>query len=358
MLWWSEGYSTARAPMLAGLATLLGFVACGGASKQGPDASSGGHASGISVAGQYAGGASAGTGGAGTSGATGSGGSGGARAGAGQGAQAGADIAGAGGSGSGGHAGTAQGGTGPLGGLTPAVEAYCAATVSCCTSPPSSLGDCEASYAEHSTTLKSLVTGFQAVDPSALARCEAAYRGSTQCNANVVWPVCRDVLVGTRGIQESCYQGADCDRSSGEVTCLILNGSDPNALGVCTPAPHAKLGEACVSTCTTGEKCASTTYGIGETYALCFEDDGLYCSYADPDPVCAALVPLGGACPGTGQECGSGAYCETTCQALSKLGEPCGRACRTELNCAEDGKCVDPTWADPTFGCKGYAPGP
>ena len=43
---------------------------------------------------------------------------------------------------------------------------------------------------------------------------------------------------------------------------------------------------------------------------------------------------------------------------LSKLGEQCGRACRSELHCGEDGICVDPTWADPTFGCQGYAPGP
>jgi len=361
MLWWSAGYSTARALVLLGLAALLGFVACGGASKHDPDASTAGRAGGTSGgAGQHAGGTSAGTGsgGQGTSGAKSSGGAGGARAGAGQGAQAGADNAGGGGGGSGGQGGSAQAGTGAFGALTPGVEAYCAATVSCCASPPSSLADCEASYAEHSTNLKALAKGFQAVDPKALARCQAAYGGSSQCKTNVVWPACRDVLVGTRAIGQSCYQGADCERSSGEVTCLILNGSDPDALGVCTPAPHAKLGEACVSTCATGDKCASTTYGVGKTYALCFEDDGLYCSYAAPDPVCTAIVPLGGGCSGTGQECGSGAYCETTCQALSKLGEPCGRACRSELTCADDGKCASPSWADPMFGCKGYAPGP
>jgi hypothetical protein len=230
--------------------------------------------------------------------------------------------------------------------------------MNCCASGPSSLEDCQASYAEHSTNLASLTAGYMAVDPEALARCEAAYGGANQCNTNVVWPACRDVLVGTRALDESCFQGSDCDRSNGEVTCLILDGSEPNALGVCTPAPRGKLGEPCVSTCATGQKCPSTTYGVGETYALCFEDDGLYCSYVDTESTCQALVPLGGTCPGTGQECGSEAYCETTCQALSQLGEPCGRACRSELQCGDVGKCVDPTWADPTFGCMGYAPGP
>jgi hypothetical protein len=259
--------------------------------------------------------------------------------------------------GRGGQSGAGSGGAGPFGALTPAVKAYCAATMSCCTTSQSP-EDCEASYAEHSMNLASLTAGYQTVDPEALARCEAAYGGANQCNTNVVWPACRDVLVGTRALDESCLQGSDCDRSSGEVTCLILNGSDPDALGVCTPAPRAALGEACVSTCAAGERCASTTYGVGETYALCFEDDGLHCVHDGLTSACEALVPLGGDCPGTGQECGSGAYCETTCQPLSKLGEPCGRACRYELQCGEDGTCVDPTWADPDFGCKGYAPGP
>lgn len=337
----------------------------------------------MSPAGGRAGGATgAGTGGSagkGASGATSAGGSAGSRAGTGQGAETSGDSAGQAGAnpdsgaggvagrasggagtgaGSGGHSGAVQGGTGPFGALTPAVEAYCAAAVSCCTTDPSSLEACEASYAEHAMNLPSLEAGFMVVDPEALARCEAAYSGGSQCNQNVVWPACRDVLVGTRALGETCRQGPDCDRSSGEVTCLILNGSDPDALGVCTPAPHAKLGEPCVSTCYFGEKCPSTTYGVGDTYALCFEDDGLYCSHAGVDAVCQALVPLGGDCPGNEQECGSRAYCETTCQPLSELGEPCGRACRYELQCDNDGKCADPTWATDEWGCKGYAPGP
>lgn len=260
--------------------------------------------------------------------------------------------------GTGGHAGTAQGGTGPFGALTPGVEAYCAAATRCCTTGPSSLEACEASYAEHTMNLPSLMTGFMVVDPEALARCEAAYDGASQCNQNVVWTACRDVLVGTRAIGETCRQGSDCDRSYGEVTCLILHGSDPDALGECTPAPRAKLGKLCVSTCNYGEKCPSTTYGVGATYALCFEDDGLYCSHAGLEAVCQPLVPLGGECPGTEQECGSKAYCETTCRPLSELGEPCGRACRYELQCGTDGKCADPSWATDEWGCKGYAPGP
>jgi len=131
----------------------------------------------------------------------------------------------------------------------------------------------------------------------------------------------------------------------------------PNPIGVCKPAPRAKLGESCAGNCATDGFCAVTTYGVGVTYALCFGDDGLYCTSDGLDSICQALVPLGGECIGNGQDCGSGAFCETTCQALSDFGEPCGRACRYELQCGQDGKCGDPTWADPDFGCKGYAPG-
>ena len=384
MLWWSERHSTVRAWLGVFLGATLGAAACGGESNHESGASppSAGRAGEMTTAGGHAGGATGGgTGGSagrGTSGAHSAGGSAGSRAGTGQGAEAGSDSgqagadsdSGAGGlagraaggagmsAGSGGHSGTAQGGTGPFGALTPGVDAYCAAAVSCCTTDPSSLAACEASYAEHAMNLPSLMAGFVAVDPEALARCQAAYSGASQCNQNVVWSACRDVLVGTRALGETCRQGIDCERSDGEVTCLILDGSDPDALGVCTPAPRAKLGELCVSTCYYGEKCPSTTYGVGDTYSLCFEDDGLYCSHAGLDAVCQPLVPLGGECPGTEQECGSKAYCETTCQPLSELGEPCGRACLSELQCDNDGKCADPMWATDEWGCKGYAPGP
>lgn len=357
-------------------------VACGGESTQRSDASPTGHAGTLAAAGQHTGGTAGSSGGAGgrtSGGKSPGGGAGGSRAGAGRGARGGADnvgeagAAGDGGTnglagqwtggagpnaGSGGHGGAPAGGSGPFGALTPGVEAYCAAAMSCCTSPPASLEDCEADYAEQSMNLASLAAGFMTVDPEALARCLAAYSGPDQCNMIVVWAACRDVLVGTRALDETCRQGSDCDPASGETTCLILDGSDPNPLGTCIAAPRGKVGEACVSTCTAGESCSSTTYGVGDTYSLCFEDDGLYCAYVGPGYVCQELVPLGDECPGTGQECGSDALCEITCQSLGKAGESCVPGCRSELQCGTDGKCFEPTWADPDFGCKGWAPGP
>jgi hypothetical protein len=217
---------------------------------------------------------------------------------------------------------------------------------------------CESTYATHSANYASLVAGTVTVDPDQLAKCQAAYAGTDQCNQNTVWEACRNVFGGTRAVNETCKNGFDCDRSAGFMTCLITDSSNPDAEGTCIPEPHAALGEACVSTCEVGDNCESTTYGVGDTYSLCYAEDGLYCSYSGPSPVCKALVALGGPCTNEDPECGLDAYCDTTCKALSDVGEACGEGCRGELQCDDaTGTCVDPTWAT-AYGCTmGYAPG-
>jgi hypothetical protein len=196
------------------------------------------------------------------------------------------------------------------------------------------------------------------VDAAQLAQCQAAYAGANQCDQNTVWAACRNVFIGTRAVNEPCKNGFDCDRSAGTMTCLITDTSNPDAEGTCIPAPRAALGDACVSTCEPGDSCVSTTFGVGDTYSLCFAEDGLYCAYVGPGSVCKALVPLGSPCSNEQPECGSGAYCDTTCKPLSDVGAACGDGCRSELQCDDaTGKCVDPTWAT-DYGCTmGYAPG-
>jgi hypothetical protein len=325
----------------------------GGSSAGKPGAGSGGSAG--KVPGGSGGKASGGKASAGTGGKASGGSSGNASGGVG-GRPPGAAGTGAG---SGGQSGAAGGGTTSLGAIEPAVDAYCGAMTNCCApAEVTSLDACRARYAAHSSTLASLMSGALTVDPTVLAKCQAAFAGTDQCDQNVVWDACQFVFNGTRGANDSCANGWECDRSQGEMTCLITDSSNPNALGVCTPAPHAGLGEPCVTTCASGENCSSTTYGVGDTYSLCFEDDGLYCAYVGPGSECQALVPIGEPCA-LGPECGNDAYCTgSTCQPLAKLGEPCGDVpCRHELQCGVDGKCIDPMWAD-AQGCTDYPPLP
>jgi hypothetical protein len=270
--------------------------------------------------------------------------------------------------GAGGHAGMNVGGAGgrltgfggmtPLGPIEPAVNAYCGAVANCCASGgPVATDMCESSYAAQSPNLASLAAGLVTLDPDVLAKCQAAYAGAGQCDLNTVVAACQGLFLGTRAVNEPCTQGYDCDRSQGEMTCLIAGDCNDNPMGVCAPVPHAKEGETCLSTCYSGEDCSSTTCGIGDTNALCFEDDGLYCEYFDSGAICKPITPLGSTCSSSGsQECGSEAYCDVTCKPLSKLGEACGYGCRHELQCGPDTKCVDPVWND-EYSCMGYPPG-
>jgi hypothetical protein len=404
MLWWMEGRLFARTSKLVLYAAPVLVAACGGTSRNehnppsghaGKATAGGGHGaggSGGSAAGTGGsshggtGGSSAGTGGssAGKGGESATGGTGGssghATGGAGTGGSMEAGAAGesvggtagieAGGRGGNANAGAGMGGSGgrlmggfsgmaPLGPIEPAVSAYCGAVSTCCgMGTPVTLDTCESNYAMQSANFASLAAGLVALDATVLAKCQAAYAGPNPCDLNAVVAACQGLFIGTRAVNESCTQGYDCDRSQGEMTCLIAGDCNTNPMGVCTPVPHAKEGETCLATCETGEDCSSTTCGVGDTNALCFEDDGLYCEYFDSGSICRPITPVGTTCSSSAsQECGSEAYCDVTCKALSKLGEDCGYGCRHELQCDPDTmKCVDPVWND-EYSCMGYAPG-
>jgi hypothetical protein len=417
MLWWSAGRVTVRSSRVFVGAVLALVAACGGTSRSdlndapgghaGKATSSGGHGGSgaadgaVGGVGGVGGSVSAGRGGTGTAGlghggdaggggdgASGGGGghAGHAESGAGQGGSAGEGTAGrsAGGRAAGGKAGGAtggkagsasggagmnagtgggqsgagQGGTAALAAIKPALDAYCGAIRNCCEADDApAQGACESDYTAQSENFASLTAGYVTLDPAVLAKCEAAYAGADQCDLNAVVAACQGLFLGTSAVNGPCTQGYDCDRSQGEMTCLIAGDCNNDPMGVCTPVPHAQAGETCLTTCESGEDCSSTTCGVGDTNALCFEDDGLYCEYFDSGSICKPIVPVGTTCSSAGSpECGSEAYCDVTCKALSKLGDPCGYGCRHELECGPDQTCIDPVWND-QYSCMGYPPG-
>jgi len=358
----------------------VALAACGGNSReQGvPNGATGG-TSGSAGAASGGKGASSGAGGTAGKGGSTSGGSGGASGGAGGGAGKGGGGAGGASGGSGGQAenGGAAGSTGGSAGVSgeagagaggmlsdleaidETVRAFCDAAADCCAEQgvPAMLEDCDSLYPMDQPAVASVMNGDIAIDRAALARCQAAYaEGPDRCNMNVLVEACRGVFVGRRAAEERCLGGYDCDRSENTMTCLITDTSVEQPEGVCTVVPHAALDEPCVSSCRSGSDCSSTTYGVGETNALCFEDDGLYCQYLSPGSACRPIVGLDEPCSSF-DECGSRAFCDTTCKPLSDLGEACGRGCISKYMCGPEDTCIDPSWAT-EWACSGHAPGP
>jgi hypothetical protein len=243
-----------------------------------------------------------------------------------------------------------------LAAIEPALKAYCASIGNCCAGGVP-VDACESGYMAQSPNFASLVAGLVTIDPDVLAKCQAAYAGSGQCDLNTVVAACQGLFVGTRAENEPCGQGYDCDRSQGAMTCIVAGDCNVNPMGVCTTVPHAKLGDPCLTTCEAGDDCSSTTCGAGGNSALCFESEGLYCANFTSGSICKTITPLGSTCSSDGSpECGSEAYCDVTCKPLSKLGDACNYECRHELQCDEtSNKCVDPLWAD-EYTCGGTPP--
>jgi hypothetical protein len=142
----------------------------------------------------------------------------------------------------------------------------------------------------------------------------------------------------------------------GPNTCLITEQN--GTVGVCKPVPHGASGSTCVYTCRKGEDCTSTTYGAADsTLALCFEADGFYCDNTAAEPGCKPLLSLGAVC-GADDECGSAAYCSSTCKKRSDAGEPCETVpCLAGFNCSVDGKCTLLSFASDAT-CEGRSLGP
>jgi hypothetical protein len=274
------------------------------------------------------------------------------------GSNAGGSSAGGGVSGSAGANGGASGsGSTAVQMLTPIINAFCAAARSCCAKQgvSATLDDCEAMFPMREPTVASVASGAITLDPTALAACRAAYtQAATSCTENPVVSACQNVFVGTRAENEACSNGQECKRDQGPVTCLITTQNGTS--GVCKKIPHGKAGDACSFDCEKGEDCSSTTYGVADSnITLCFEEDGLYCDTSSDAAKCAPILALNAPCTGF-DACGSANFCETTCQKLSTLGEPCGEECLEVLECI-DNQCQSPPFASDSI-CMGYSYGP
>lgn len=342
MFGWKQATAATSALVLA--------LGCGSSSRDETDVSggSGGTSGGTAGSGGNAGsaGLAAGTQGGGAGGSAGS--AGGSAGSTGRGGAGGDSGDGGDGGSNAGRGAEGGGGAGDPGAidamleaLNEAVGAFCAAARTCCQGvPETDLDGCEDAFADQRSTPESIKNGAITLDDAALSRCKAAYEGSEQCNLNAVVAACHGLYVGQRRVGEPCISGFDCDRSAGAMTCLVSDTSVEKPTGVCAEVPHGQMGESCLTTCYVGEDCsATTTYGGDEASPMCFEDDGLVCSIETS--TCQPVLALGEMCLAP-DVCGSRAICNSTCDAVSDLGEACGSGCFHSLQCSEEGECVDP----------------
>jgi len=266
-------------------------------------------------------------------------------------------LGGMSGTGNGGSSATAgSGGANTAGApsLSEVTAAYCKTARTCCPSD-SPLTDCETKAASIRPTA-SIQSGAVRIDATALSACVSAYQQAVDsCQEIPAFAACRKVFVGTRKPGESCTDsGAECSNEQGPSTCLITTSKGHE--GVCKSNARGHSGDACLYTCRDGDTCGGVTYGAGDTeLTICFESDGLYCDYDDNgNSSCKPIKKVGDACTVTDQ-CGSKAYCETTCKRIGMEGETCGM-CRHDLTC-NNGTCQSPTIKQANA-CDGYSLGP
>jgi|GEM_PF-2576789 len=332
----------------------------GGGAKAGGAGGKGGAAGAAAGGSKATGGASGGKGGAGGS-AT-----------AGQGGSAGAGTAGAGGAG------------GAVSSATLLVElgnAFCAAARTCCAqkSLPTTLGDCETKFPSRLWGLPYFNKGTVTIDNAALAACIAGYKQtSSTCAFQPLEAACKGVFVGTKAPGAACGKGGvpstsganEC-KAGGRVTqCLWTGDSNlSTTTGVCqSPPARGNLGDPCATTCRKNESCVFDLFtSPGYPTATCLEEDGLYCSSATSEPVCASIVPTGGSCAAESTACASTDYCDQTgatpkCRKAATLGQACsssGPECASGMSlfCGTSSKCEDLGFAYETT-CGGTPPFP
>ena len=82
--------------------------------------------------------------------------------------------------------------------------------------------------------------------------------------------------------------------------------------------------------------------------AVCFEDDGLYCTQSS-NPVCAPIVANGGYCT-VDWACANISFCDSktqTCVTAGTLGQSCaanGMQCSHDLVCGANNQCAEPVF--------------
>ena len=351
--------ATGGAVATGGIKGSGGGAATGGVIGSGGGSATGGAASFV--------GASASGGIVGTGGVTGFGGTSATSIGkGGSGGNSGGGVSGSGGgaggiNGSGGAAGT--GGTGGIAGASvqALATAFCAAARNCCIATwywTPDLTDCEAKFPTRLLPHAPVDKGTIIIDTTALAACIAAYnQTATACTLNNLAPACQGVFVGTKAEGEPCGYGGEpatwgaheCKASGGAELCVWTSPVGvPGATGTCHKAPHGKIGDYCFGSCASGEEWLSDAIQMTSVPAVCFEDDGLYCTW-DSNRVCAPIVANGGACT-VDPACVSASFCDSktqTCMTAGTFGQSCaanGLHCSNDLACDANNQCTEPVF--------------
>lgn len=200
-----------------------------------------------------------------------------------------------------------------------------------------------------------------AYSADAAGECLAALRKGIRCgspNDDAIEAACEKVFVGKIKPGQPCTESAQCEKpATGSVYCDQSGQVEANPdQGLCTveqttPGVHAKLGEACLSTCD-GSDCNSIPApapGVGDPApqpaptAFCYRQDGLYCAVGG---TCAQLVQLGGACQYDG-DCAGTTFCGFDTHVCSAQ-RPNGGACESDRHC-QSGDCQGVVCGEPTI---------
>ena len=237
-----------------------------------------------------------------------------------------------------GNNGTA-GATGPSG-TADLVAAFCSAASQCCAD---ATPDCER-YALHGLALAGVNDPSVKISQAVLTGCIAAYRSAApDCARSKIREACRDLIVPTQNLGESCTTDQSCKADRGLAYCEGTDSSGTK-LGACTLVTHLAKGQRCNTTYSTkfglelaGFFTVPSSFFHGDPTA-CFESDGLVCAVRDGDGgTCQTPSSLGDSCASSSQ-CREAEACamDLTCQTRTHEGQGCGVGCATDLTCTAD----------------------
>jgi hypothetical protein len=244
-------------------------------------------------------------------------------------------------------------------------NAACENIAGCCHSAaiPFDLATCRANAKP--TLQKSVNAAMRSnigYDAAAAGACVAAYGDYFQrcfvVSDRSVEASCARVFVGTIPLGGACTTSEveECaPTSEGRGRCvfdseqgrLVCVGPSASA----APAPHGKLGEACVGSCSGSGDCGgqAPSGSVPAVITMCFGDEGLQCDFTTQ--TCQPLAGLGQVCSSGG--CVAGAFCAEGVCAATKAD---GAGCTENYECIA-GRCslADPAAALGTCGAKGLA---
>jgi hypothetical protein len=224
-----------------------------------------------------------------------------------------------------------------------AVAAYCSGMQTCCSSKGFTFGASACDSNLHSEFGSAVCSAGSVYNAQAAGDCLAQLQAAlANCSLDfAAAPACNDVCVGTVPAGSPCTNDTDCAKPAGQdVRCSVASSSSTTS--ICIVTPRGTAGSACNSTCTTspnGGGCSVMGAAIGSPGptgdAVCFTNDGLYCSTTDF--TCHTLAAVGGDCTGY-DGCVSGAYCDTSVSKCTAKA-PAGGACPLGIECADGTYC-------------------